>query len=698
MKNQRLHLALVGSSLIATAMACGSRDQYGQEAPPANPERETSALVSTVPLDAPSEGTADTAPSGAEAPTSDFSPVEVQRIINAWHKAPVVWNKSAGEIELGKTEYTKWSNRFTEMQKAYNFQVGVFPSDANTQTFRGLAIPTTVKEITITQVYEGLFTLPTDKGEMRTIKPGQSFVLNGFFTAAADKSDVENERTATRGKTFFKNLYNAYVKGDEGGNDFDCFAEKICSFKLERDYFILSYESPRNETGEIWVSIKNNLFVQAKFSKPEFKFASNLYAADVTFDLVNGKFVSSGANSREILGIGTSYENFKALEPEEAPWQSYPRSNYQDFVGALLGFRKTNLQRIDDLDYDKAEASDPLTDISFDKNYLHQAKRQREIKIGDETFNFYRKNRASLKKEELIEELEEIKLKLDSSIKKAGGRVLQSYVQNRYNNRKFTVADNQRQNMVYSLLVTFELKGLTRDVVVSNQLEEPNVYVSYTAQSKSDESLNFLKKLGTQGQRDGKSNVAIGEFAIDRPIVLTEVDKARSEATLNLSSGEKVKLIFQPYATLYRKFVNETGVVTTEDLAVSSFRLKNVTVYFRQTATCGATEITSNDQYCVVGVESSAFADQEAVRKFAALESSRAELRGQLQVCGKTISLGMTRSEFQKAVVDLPACPVASLESQANRIDKFVYYLPKANVAVRFLGDDGNSISSFLFY
>lgn len=698
MKKQRLYLALVGSTLILTATACGSRKQYGNDGPPANPERDDATLVSTIPLDSPNDNTADTTAITEVGTASDFSPAEVQSIINAWHKAPVVWNRSAGDIELGKTNYTEWTNRFSEMQKAYNFQAGVFPSDTNTKNVRGLAIPTTVKEIVVTQVYEGSFSLPTEKGEMQTIRPGQSFVLKGFFQAAADKADVEDESTATRGQTFFKNLYNSFVKGDEGGADFDCFAEKICRYQLERDYFILRYESPRKETGEIWISIKNNIFVQAKFARPEYKFASNLYAEDVTFDLVNGKFITTGATPREVIGIGASYERFKSVEPEVAPWLSFARLNVQDFVGATLGFQKNNLERIDDLDYVEAEPSDTLSEISLDKNYLNQAKRQRLLKIGNETFNFYRKNRVNLKKQDLLTELEGIKFKLDSAIKQAGGEILQSYIENRYNNRKFTVSDNERVNMTYSLFVSFKLNGLTRDILISNRLEEPAAFVTYKAQTKTDESLNFLNQLPAEERGSQKSNVAIGQFAIDRPIVLTEMDKARREATLNMENGEKVKINYAPYETLYRKYVNATGVVTTEDIVVSSFSLNNLIVYFRQAASCGAYQIESPDQYCVVGLESYAFSDQASVKKFAALESSRAELRGQLQVCGKTLKFGMTRAEFQSTFVDAPGCPVASLESQANRTDKFVYYLPKANVAVRFLGDDSNTLSSFLFY
>ncbi len=689
----RLHHVLVGSVVILAAASCGSRKQYGRDNPPANPGRENAALVSPIPLDPPTEATADT--SVAEV-SSSFSPSDVQRLINDWHKAPVVWNKSAGDIELGTTDYTTWVNRFVEMQKAANFQTGIFPNSANSRNVQGVPVPTTVKELLITRVYEGEISLPTEKGEMQAIRMGESFVLKGFFKASADLKDIENEANATRGKTFFKNLYNTFVKGDEGGADFDCFAEKICKYQKERDYFILKYESPRKETGEIWISAKNNILVQALFAKPEFKFVNELSAPEATFDLVEGKFLNA---NMAVLGVGSSYAEFKAIEADEAAWLPAARINFQDFVGISLGFRKDAAERLDDLNYTVAEASDPLTEIDFDKNYLHQEKRQRALKIGSETFNFFRKDRVGLSKKELLAELQTVKVKLNKAIKDSSGEILESYIANRFDTRKFTIRDGERTNATYSLVTFFKLNSSIREVVISNRLEEPAVFVSYSTQSAAEESLNFLKKLPQSAPNSSDLNVAFGEFAIDRPIVLSELDNVRNEANLNFSNGEKYKISFNPYETFYKKLINANGVISTEDLTVSSFYINNLAVYFRRSSTCGPEPLVSPDQYCVVGITAFSFADRNSVASYATVDAARAgDLRGQLQVCGKTLKYGMTRAAFQAAFVDQENCPVASLESQANNLDKLVYYLPKANLAVYFTGDNNNTLSSFTFY
>lgn len=470
----RLTSAVLILGLVGSVGSCRSKKQYGDGEVPTPHDREAtfkSDDSTSVPTDQDVAG---------------LSIEELRQEYRTNIQKPIIWNKQAGDLVIGETDYKGWRTNTLLPLSDKGIGLTYFPEfvpfnrfifESGSACYRkinaesGEAECDTPRGIRIYGGYMGPLEVPNGEG-LVNIKIDQE--LKGF-----PGFDAEKEIGAGRGETFFKRFYNHYILNAEtdlldgqAAEDYDCFAEqtRYCNATDLGGAWTLAYQSPRGEEGWLLLTNENNKFIGANFVLPESNAIAKL--SDLKnpsrLDLRGGKFVQG---DEVVLALGQKYSDVKSsLELSENIWLDSGSNRNRlcrSDAGTTLCFQKTDLNRLLNEDYTYAEpsADDPLVSISADTVYKGDIQYADDKSFKLLNTQIMGPNSRAL----LFAQLTEYQQVLDTQFK---GAVIESYIENAH-----LLFGEQ---IDYRLIVTVlnEAKDGAFRIVVAGNSETPELSVS----------------------------------------------------------------------------------------------------------------------------------------------------------------------------------------------------------------------------
>lgn len=662
---------LMGASIALSG--CQKRKQYPNAVTPSNPDRLDSTVIK-VPLEPTDagrltgEGVSGVSGSqGSDVLNSDA----VLDLVQSWQEQPVVWNKSAGNMTIGETEYNKWWETFSAYSQVTKFQNFVYPLDANSGLSQGEVVATSVKDILIQNGYQGTITLPNSIGDSVTLRMGDSLTQRGIYAAKDGDLNQANPEASSRGKEFFKRFYNAFVKKDEGGQDYDCFAEKVCRYSVMPDFFALSYNSPRSESGYLYISRDNNVLQEAFFSKPDLLPAGYLAADEVLVSLLDGAFASQEGTVLE-LGSKFSDVSSKINLPDESTWYSLSRGFMGEFLGLNLYLSKDeNIQ--DDAAYVSPTGSEYVTGFTLIYSsgkilQIANVDAPYSVPLEDEARTEWPRGSASQPElESHFSFLNSIKTSFEGVIAGRGDTILES---------RLTGLNSPKLSDVYRYKLSY--KPVNKDFGISITLTTSgqSPYLSARVEMLEGFELELL-----QVSRVERTWMT-GEIGIGSVLQLEDIDTYFKNRATVILGDKTLRLPFEDNQRLEVQTIDANSIVAAEQLLVSKLYLGPHS-YFLKKSDCD-----NGGCYQVVGIGVDTFINSE-------ISNNPQSIR----VCGDvSVSLGMTRNAFEKAVKNAGACSLSTVEQQAGLSNKTIYFVPEDAVTFYFESDDNTTLSEIVFY
>lgn len=664
---------LLFAGMSVAMLGCQKRKQYPNTLPPANPDRLDSSVIK-VPLE-PTDagrltGNGSSQASGSEA-SNALSSDSVLALVQSWQEQPVVWNKSAGNMTIGETAYNEWWEIFSDYSKITKFQNFVYPLDANSGLSQGEVVATTVKDILIQNGYQGAITMPNTAGDMVSLRMGDSLTQKGIYSVSEGDLNQANPDASSRGKAFFKRFYNAFVKKDEGSENYDCFAENVCRYAVMPDFFALSYNSPRSESGYLYISRDNNVLQEAFFSKPDLLPAGYLADDKVLVDLLDGAFADEEGT---ILELGSKYGDFSAKTnlPKESTWYSLSRSFMGEFLGLNLYLSKDEGNQ-DNPDYIEPAGSDYVTGFSliYSSGKLLQIANLEapySVPLEDEARTNWLKGSASESEVEThFSFLNSIKTSFEGVMSARGDEILES---------RLTGLRSPKLSDVYRYKLSYKPQNKDFGISLTLTTSGQSPYLSVRVEMLEDFNLDLLKLSKVD------DTWMTGSIGVGTVLQLEDIDSYFKErATLSLGN-RRLRLPFEENQILEVQSIDANGIVAADQLLVSKLYLGSH-IYFLDEVECEAGRC-----FRVVGIEVDTFVNAKS-----------SENPQGLTICGDvSVSLGMTRNDFETAVGNADGCALSTVEQQVGLSNKTIYFVPEDAVTLYFESDDNTTLSDIVFY
>lgn len=662
---------LMGISIALSG--CQKRKQYPTTVTPLNPNRLDSTVIKAPlkPTDAgrlTGDGSSGTSGSqGTEILNSDA----VLKLVQSWQEQPVVWNKSAGNITIGETGYNEWWEVFSDYSKITKFQNFVYPLDANSGLSQGEVVATSVKDILIQNGYQGTITLPNSSGDFVTLRMGDSLTQRGIYVAKEGDLNQATPDASSRGKAFFKRFYNAFVKKDEGDDSYDCFATNVCRYSVMPDFFALSYNSPRSESGYLYISRDNNILQEAFFSKPDLLPAGYLAADEVLVNLLDGAFASKDSI---VLELGSTFTDLssKINLPYESTWYNLSREFMGEFLGLNLYFSKDESIQ-DDAVYVRPTGSEYVkgfTLIYSSGKLLQIANNEAPftVRLEDEARAEWPRGSASdLEATSHYSFLNTIKSSFEGVLSARGDKVLES---------RLTGLKSPKLSDVYRYKLSYKPANKDFGIAITLSTSGQSPYLSARVEMLEDFELELMQVSRVD------SAWKTGEIGIGSVLQLEDIDTYfKNRATLTLGD-KKLRLPFEDNQRLEVQTIDANRIIASEQLLVSKLYL-GANTYFLKQAACDAGEC-----YKVVGIGVDTFVNE-----------ANADNLQSVKVCGDvSVSLGMSRKSFENAVRGAGACSLSTVEQQVGSSNKTIYFVPEDAVTFYFEADDNTTLSEIVFY
>jgi hypothetical protein len=722
----------VSLGLILALPACREKDQYNNELPPPQPDAKEATLIKGQVAPDEDQGQTGTEPGAgvvepgqADEPTS---PEDILALVGNWNNQPVVWNESAGNIVIGETMFNDWNDQFNRFYDAAPFRpaFGAFYFENSSVPFNtslkgNRQVATTINMVYLLQNYKGPLSFP--KGdEFVDLRMGQSLSDLGFFSISNGDLIQDPADDSTRGREFLINFYNKLIKQDEGGDDFDCFAAGRCNYIVTPDQWGWTYNSPRNETGYIYMGKKNNTLIEAMFRRPDLPPAGVLAQPGVAINLMDGSFVAPGGES--ILTLDDSYGYVKEeLGLPKANWFENSMTFIGEFLGLNLLFQKSETDRLADDNYVSPAPTDYFVGFSANSkasNVLTLQGANGESK----RFAFFDEARKSWERGSLDENgqptpnshlafLMENQDFIEKTLKAGGAKILESRLIN---------LNSVNADQTYTLRVVYQPADADHGVEISIQTTRKIGRMSASVVKLEPYEMDLLR-FSTLRDDASKLTRQFGDLQLGKKVTLKDLDiYNKGRASIDVS-GELVRGSFERDARLTTKLLNKDGRVETDEKFVSTLKISNHTLYLDKE---GCNE---PDCYTLVGVLTNRFfrdmaGDQQAADESTSSDENSAAdgasegavaadegsegpaesaiedaSRLSLEVCGDlTIALGMSKKAFRQKMLGRLDCPLSTVEGEFADGNKTIFFLPTEQIQLNFFTDNETRLSSVLFY